>query len=225
MAGLHGDREPVLCGDVFVIRRGFHGFLTLVGVERLAKRRPSHEVKDQPDKRAGSPLVHHWFTLLAPNAASLRGRRVEIPPPCWWLKITRTFEVELTLTANSEHDGELLLVRAGSQELRSSWWTGKGRGDWEPGWNWVAVVALPTLLPPGGSLHSFTEERRRRRRGRREEEVPSLHSSPSALSLEQPCWTQRFLGVRTLPPLVLSSSSSSQLLLRSSPHLHLRRTS
>lgn len=30
IAGIHGNRKPVLCGNVFVIKPGFHGFLTLV---------------------------------------------------------------------------------------------------------------------------------------------------------------------------------------------------
>lgn len=59
MVGIHDDRRPVLCGDVFVIRRGFHGFLTRVEAETSARtatnqnqRRFSYTVEEQPNKQA-----------------------------------------------------------------------------------------------------------------------------------------------------------------------------
>lgn len=71
IVGIHDDRRPVLCGDVFVIRRGFHGFLTRVEAETSAgtatnqnRRRFSDKVKEQPNKQADR------VTLLAGKARS-----------------------------------------------------------------------------------------------------------------------------------------------------------
>lgn len=113
-------------------------------------------------------LVHHWFTLLAPNAASLRGRRVEIPPPCWWLKITRTFEVELTLTQNMMESCCWSVQEAKSSGPAGGLEKAAGTGNQDgTGWLWLPCQRCSLLVDPytpllrRGGGGGEEEERRR----------------------------------------------------------------